>query len=160
MEKPSLPSWKESRILIQTLFDPFSLAPVDIAWLEKKYGPPKIRRSPKKPRKVIRTTLPTIPGGHPKKKSGSSAQQRRKEREDKADGRFTREEWEQVKAEYDNRCLRCGSEEIQIVPDHVHPLYRGGSGHIGNIQPLCYKCNLWKGLRNIDYRPGFAFEVI
>lgn len=95
-------------------------------------------------------------------KSGRAARikLRRTHRENEADGRFTLEEWGQVKLNYNNRCLRCGAEEVQIVPDHVRPLYRGGSGLIENIQPLCNKCNIFKGLKIIDYRPGFSFEII
>lgn len=158
MKTARLPSWRDSRVLIQTLFDPFSLAPVDLEWLEKKYGAPKVKTGPRE--QAINSDVEPLPVGRPKKKSVSDPQQRRKEHEDKADGKFTTQEWEQVKSTHDSRCLRCGAKESQIVPDHIHPLYRGGSGLIGNIQPLCNKCNIWKGLRIIDYRPGFPFEVI
>jgi 5-methylcytosine-specific restriction endonuclease McrA len=67
-------------------------------------------------------------------------------------GTFSKEEWNSLLAQYDGKCLRCGTTKEQIVPDHVKPLYRGGSNGIENIQPLCLMCNMWKGIREIDYR--------
>jgi len=158
MEKPVLPSYRESKILIQTLFDPFSLSSVDMKWLEDRYDLEKTDSE----HKLIRKTnpIPSPKSKVSKKEKNKSAICRRREREDKADGKFTLDEWERLKSDYDNQCLRCGTSEIQIVPDHIRPLYRSGSGLIQNIQPLCIKCNLWKGLKIIDYRPGFAFEVV
>jgi hypothetical protein len=93
------------------------------------------------------------------KKHRPSADARRKAREDAADGHYTEQDWADLKVKYSNCCLRCGSTDKQIVADHITPLFRGGSGLIGNIQPLCWECNLWKGLKIIDFRPDATATV-
>lgn len=45
---------------------------------------------------------------------------------------------------YKSQCLSCGSLD-RISLDHVIPISRGGRHSIGNIQPLCLKCNQRKG---------------
>jgi 5-methylcytosine-specific restriction endonuclease McrA len=67
-------------------------------------------------------------------------------------GSFTSAEWEALKAEHGNVCLRCGTSEAPLTPDHVVPLSRGGSGFISNIQPLCLDCNRRKATKSTDYR--------
>lgn len=68
---------------------------------------------------------------------------------------FTAREWAATKARFDGKCLACqrAEPEIQLTPDHVVPLARGGSNQIANIQPLCLPCNMHKGTKIIDYRP-------
>lgn len=72
-------------------------------------------------------------------------------------GSYTAEEWNDLKAMFGNRCLRCGESEsrVQITVDHVIPVTKGGSNAIENLQPLCYSCNASKQDRIIDYRPDF-----
>src|SRR6266496_3378783 len=67
----------------------------------------------------------------------------RKARKKAAEGSFSASEWRELKRRYDYRCLRCDRSEpdIQLTPDHVIPLARGGSNYITNIQPLCLECN-------------------
>jgi len=78
----------------------------------------------------------------------------RLQREAEADGKFLPEEWESLKEKYNHECLRCGSSEYRLVPDHILSLFLGGSNQIYNIQPLCVRCNLWKGAyKIIDFRP-------
>jgi 5-methylcytosine-specific restriction endonuclease McrA len=49
-------------------------------------------------------------------------------------------------------CNYCGSKE-SIEIDHVIPISRGGSHGIGNLQPLCKKCNRSKSSRlMIEFR--------
>ncbi len=55
-------------------------------------------------------------------------------------GSFTWDEFLLVCAVYGNRCLKCGFTG-KLSPDHVTPLFRGGSNNIDNIQPLCITCN-------------------
>lgn len=43
------------------------------------------------------------------------------------------------------RCAICGTDK-DIVADHIVPLYKGGKNTIDNIQPLCKKCNMEKGV--------------
>lgn len=71
---------------------------------------------------------------------------------------YTQTEWRALCELYDHRCLCCGRQEpeIQLTPDHVTPLSRGGSNSIDNIQPLCLDCNLRKNARSTDYRPGWG----
>lgn len=66
-------------------------------------------------------------------------------------GSFTAEEWRQLKERYGNRCLCCGRRRPLTV-DHVIPVVKGGTGDIGNIQPLCFACNMAKFTKTIDYR--------
>lgn len=71
-----------------------------------------------------------------------------------AEGSWTVAEWDELKARYGRRCLRCGRSEPSIVLsfDHVIPIARGGPNTIDNAQPLCVSCNAWKRDRVIDYR--------
>jgi 5-methylcytosine-specific restriction endonuclease McrA len=82
---------------------------------------------------------------------------RRRAREQAAEGSFTDAEWSSLKAFYNYTCLCCGKREpeIQLTPDHVIPLEKGGSSYISNIQPLCRSCNCAKGAKTTDYRPHF-----
>ena len=50
-------------------------------------------------------------------------------------------------------CLRCGAKDVLLTPDHVVPLSLGGSNLISNMQPLCGRCNSWKNVKVVDYRP-------
>ena len=70
-----------------------------------------------------------------------------------AEGDFTVEEFEALCESYGNVCLRCATGDALLTPDHVVPLYSGGSNQIANIQPLCLSCNSWKNVKVIDYRP-------
>lgn len=83
-----------------------------------------------------------------------AAKARRRIRESRAGGTFTANEWRSLCIAYGYRCLCCGKMEpdIQLTPDHVIPLARGGSNDIANIQPLCLTCNLQKGIKTTDYR--------
>jgi 5-methylcytosine-specific restriction endonuclease McrA len=77
-------------------------------------------------------------------------------------GQFTLAEWLALCEKYDHRCLCCGKQapEIKLSPDHVIPLARGGGNDIGNIQPLCVRCNCRKSAQTIDYRKsGYAVRT-
>jgi 5-methylcytosine-specific restriction endonuclease McrA len=67
-------------------------------------------------------------------------------------GTYTVAEWQQLCAQYGNRCIACGAVGVKLTADHVVPLALGGSNGISNIQPLCMACNLSKGARTVDYR--------
>lgn len=67
------------------------------------------------------------------------------------DGEFTAQEWRALRNLHDNRCVLCGKIR-PLGPDHIHPLSKGGTNWIGNIQPVCQPCNsskgaLWEGKR-------------
>lgn len=83
-----------------------------------------------------------------------AANNARRARLKKAEGRFTAKEWSNLKRKYEYTCLCCGRREpeIKLHADHVQALADGGSNDIGNIQPLCAECNTRKGMRTKDYR--------
>ena len=66
-------------------------------------------------------------------------------------GAFTASEWTALIVSYSCTCLCCGQRKV-LTPDHVISLSKGGSNDIGNIQPLCRKCNERKGVKYTDYR--------
>lgn len=72
-----------------------------------------------------------------------------------AEGSFTNDEWFELCAKYDFRCLYCGEmfPFEKLTHDHVVPLSKGGTNYISNLQPLCLKHNVEKGTKTIDYRP-------
>ena len=61
-------------------------------------------------------------------------------------------EWRAVLEHHGNACVACGVVGVELVPDHIQPLSRGGLDDISNIQPLCRTCNTRKGAQTIDYR--------
>lgn len=62
-------------------------------------------------------------------------------------------QWRDLLAMYDHRCLCCGRQDARLEADHVTPIALGGQNGPENVQPLCRKCNLAKGVSIIDYRP-------
>jgi 5-methylcytosine-specific restriction endonuclease McrA len=79
---------------------------------------------------------------------------RRRARLRSADGNYTTQEWIELCAKCDHRCLCCGRREpeIKLTVDHIIPISKGGSNSITNIQPLCGTCNNRKNNKIIDYR--------
>jgi 5-methylcytosine-specific restriction endonuclease McrA len=76
----------------------------------------------------------------------------------RSEGSYTSQEWQALVDYYGNVCLKCGvaAEDAlysNLTVDHVIPLSKGGSNQIENLQPLCWNCNVKKGVRAIDYRP-------
>ncbi len=69
-------------------------------------------------------------------------------------GSHSEKEWQDLKAFYNFKCLKCEKQEpeIKLTRDHVIPLTQGGSDSINNIQPLCARCNSKKNNKHIDYR--------
>lgn len=55
----------------------------------------------------------------------------------------------ELKALYASACAFCGSKD-DITMDHIIPISRGGNHSIGNIQPLCRKCNSRKKARLVS----------
>lgn len=85
----------------------------------------------------------------------STAKADRIDREQSAPGSHTELEWLQLLEECGHRCARCQchvKEVGYLTKDHIEPLVNGGSNFISNIQPLCQRCNSWKGKRTIDFR--------
>ncbi|NOS67941.1 MAG: DUF1376 domain-containing protein [Candidatus Peribacteraceae bacterium] len=69
----------------------------------------------------------------------------------RAKGSHTEEEWLFMLSVIGEVCPRCGSTTLELVKDHVVPVYQGGSDQLNNIQPLCRKCNAEKGPEAIDW---------
>ncbi len=70
----------------------------------------------------------------------------RRARIEKADGRFTHQEWRELCTSYKWLCGYCETKlTIKTAsPDHRIPLARGGTNYIQNIIPSCLPCNLRK----------------
>ena len=96
----------------------------------------------------------------------------RRAREKNADGEYTETQWKKLVAFYapDGKCLRCKKDPakmknlhwkfLRLTHDHVVPIGMGGTNDIGNLQPLCMPCNLWKTRRIDDFRiDGGKFAV-
>lgn len=69
-------------------------------------------------------------------------------------GTHTDVEWQEMVDAYGGACLRCGSSGVELVKDHIVPLYQGGDDSIRNVQPICRRCNAAKGPESKDYRVG------
>lgn len=66
-------------------------------------------------------------------------------------GEYTAQEWLDLCAKYNYRCLAC-ERKRRLTADHVIPVSKGGTSNIDNIQPLCHSCNARKRDKIIDYR--------
>lgn len=82
---------------------------------------------------------------------------RQKVRRKGAIGSHTLQEWEDLKRKHNYTCLHCGKKEpeITLTVDHIIAIKLGGSHYIGNIQPLCTPCNMWKSTKAIDFVNNF-----
>jgi len=70
-----------------------------------------------------------------------------------AGGSHTKDEWEELKFDYDYTCPCCGLFEpiIELTEDHIIPLTWGGDDYIENIQPLCKLCNSIKNNKTCKF---------
>ena len=50
---------------------------------------------------------------------------------------------------YSSPCIACGTTE-RVTIDHIIPIARGGIHGIGNLQPMCLKCNASKNDRTMS----------
>ena len=84
---------------------------------------------------------------------GRSNQRARKQ---KYSGLLRSKDWEFILSLFDYKCAADKTHEITkdnpITVDHVVPLKDGGLNCIHNIQPLCLRCNMKKGKREVDFR--------
>lgn len=70
------------------------------------------------------------------------------------------------------RCSYCGKAEEYLEIDHMIPRAQGGTNHIENLTPACFRCNSSKRNRTVDqfrrklmlkrygYNPYFTKEQI
>ena len=74
----------------------------------------------------------------------------RKERERRAQKagtevtKISKEEYEQILSEFNNRCWICDVELLKVFWDHVQPLAKGGAHIVDNLLPSCNPCNVRK----------------
>jgi 5-methylcytosine-specific restriction endonuclease McrA len=110
-------------------------------------GGPRLR-----PAGMVKVAKVKKPKEHrPRKCNPLSPSARRRALELASGPGWTPEQWSALLLKHGKRCLKCGSTD-RIVADHVVPMKRGGQHCIDNIQPLCNKCNIVKGLKVVDYR--------
>ena len=62
-------------------------------------------------------------------------------------------EWQALIEACEASCCHCKRNDVELVKDHIKPIYQGGSDGIENLQPLCRSCNASKGPDSTDLRP-------
>lgn len=53
-------------------------------------------------------------------------------------------EWDEIKADFDNKCCYCGQKEEEdkkLTQEHLQMIKDNGLHHVGNVVPACGKCN-------------------
>lgn len=77
-------------------------------------------------------------------------------------GSYSRDEWENLKKEYNYKCPSCGLLEphIKLTADHIIPVSLEGTSFIDNIQPLCRSCNSRKRTKTIKFKYETSSLVI
>ena len=80
------------------------------------------------------------------------------------DGSVSVSQWRFVLELYDDKCASDPDHVIDknngITVDHVVPLKDGGRNCVHNIQPLCLRCNMKKGKREVDFRTEDVSKAI
>jgi 5-methylcytosine-specific restriction endonuclease McrA len=69
-----------------------------------------------------------------------------------AGGSYSVAEWKALLDATGHQCLCCRKTDVKLTVDHVIPVSLGGTSDIGNIQPLCGRCNSRKSNRTLDFR--------
>jgi 5-methylcytosine-specific restriction endonuclease McrA len=63
---------------------------------------------------------------------------------------FTAQQWIEMQAAYDHRCVYCDKRcKGRLTQDHITPLSKGGSHTASNIVPACSLCNSRKGTKDV-----------
>ena len=78
--------------------------------------------------------------------------------------RHTPQEWAAMLEICERRCVECGADGVELVPDHIVPITwkerPDATDGIENLQPKCRSCNAGKGLDETDYRPENWRELL
>jgi len=54
---------------------------------------------------------------------------------------FTVRDWMAVLQQFNHRCAYCGAADVPLEQEHIVPLVQGGGYVVGNIVPVCARCN-------------------
>lgn len=57
---------------------------------------------------------------------------------------------EYLLAKWNRKCAYCGSENVPLQVEHIHPKAKGGTNRISNLCLACEKCNIKKGTKSIE----------
>jgi hypothetical protein len=75
------------------------------------------------------------------------------------EGKISMHEWKAALNLTNFMCIAC-EESVADSIDHVVSFTNGGTNTYDNIQPMCLRCNLKKGTKEVDFRPrGFAESI-
>ncbi len=116
--------------------------------LNRKYYPKKPSTPDQRQRDALRKRLKRQTGGEVAREYGRLARAKRRARENKAEGFFTKEDVATLRKAQKGRCVYfrvCGrklSEGFHV--DHIVPLSKNGTNWPKNIQLLCVTCNCSK----------------
>jgi 5-methylcytosine-specific restriction endonuclease McrA len=73
---------------------------------------------------------------------------------------LTKEQWEQTKAAFNNKCAYCGSGG-KLTQEHIVPVSDGGGYTAENIIPACARCNFSKKQKPFElWYPSQAFYSV
>lgn len=56
---------------------------------------------------------------------------------------------EYLLAKWNRQCAYCGTENVPLQVEHIHPKANGGTNRISNLCLACEPCNLKKGTQDI-----------
>ena len=63
---------------------------------------------------------------------------------------FSSKDWKAVLDCFGHRCAYCGVAHVPLEQEHVVPLVKGGGYVVGNIVPVCARCNGSKRIASLD----------
>jgi 5-methylcytosine-specific restriction endonuclease McrA len=82
---------------------------------------------------------------HPELRRASDTK-RRARKNGAAISDFTAQQWQDMQAAYDHRCVYCHKRyKGKLTQDHITPISKGGNHTYSNIVPACRRCNSSKG---------------
>jgi 5-methylcytosine-specific restriction endonuclease McrA len=123
---------------------------------ESRYKKPSIQSLTKyQARRIKRQTGIVFPRKRKRynTRDGLRQDQRRKLRLKENGGSHTPEQWQELQKVHGYRCVKCGihakdTPQGYLTRDHITPVSKGGSDDIGNIQPMCLRCNFRKNTKD------------